>query len=75
MALYMVQKMSSGVLPAITYYRKQSGPHPSHEESGAFTTDATNAYANTNTIAVALVEAGTYKSGQGVPTGGTTELI
>lgn len=44
MAKYMVQKMSSGTLKAITYYRKQTQDHPSHDESGRFTQDA-QAYA------------------------------
>ena len=74
MAKYMTQKMSSGVLAAITYYRKQSA-HPSHDESGTFTTDATNAYATTSGIQASQVELGTYKSGQGVPSGGTTQEI
>ncbi len=75
MALYMTQKMSSGVLAAITYYRKQSSPHVTHTESSKFTTDAKNDYATTNGIQVSQVEEGTYRSGQGVPTGGTTEQI
>ncbi len=75
MALYMTQKMSSGVLTAINYYRKQTQDHPSHTESGAFTTAATADYAATTGVALGAVIPGTYKSGQGVPTGGTTKLI
>lgn len=74
MALYMTQKMSSGILQVTTYYRKSSA-HPSHEESSKFTRDAKQAYADLHGIEVASVEAGTYKSGQGVPIGGNTEEI
>lgn len=74
MALYMVQKMSSGTLKAITYYRKQSA-HPSHSESGKFTTDAKKAYAKARGVKESDVEVGTYKSGQGVPSGGETDEI
>ena len=75
MADYMTQKMSSGTLTAITYYRKQSKPHVDHKESGKFTADAKANYATKNSIAQSAVDAGTYKSCQGVPTGGTTENI
>ncbi|MFZ5528281.1 MAG: hypothetical protein ACOZE7_16630 [Pseudomonadota bacterium] len=75
MPLYMTQKMSSGTLPAVTYYRKQSVPHPSHVESSTFTTNAKADYATANAILVANVEEGTYRSGQGVPVGGNTKLI
>jgi hypothetical protein len=68
----MTQKMSSGVLQAVTYYRKQSQDHVSHVESGKFTTDAKNHYAAANGILASAVEAGTYKSGQGVPDGANT---
>jgi hypothetical protein len=74
MALYMTQKMSSGILRATTYYRKSSD-HPSHQESSTFTINAKQAYANKHMIATSSVEEGTYKSGQGVPTGGNTEEI
>ncbi|MDO8179723.1 MAG: hypothetical protein Q7U12_16005 [Undibacterium sp.] len=74
MAKYMTQKMSSGVLQATTYYRKQSS-HPSHAESGAFTIAAKTSYAATHGIAAANVEVGTYKSDQGVPAGGNTQEI
>jgi hypothetical protein len=74
MAKYMTQKMSSGVLPATTYYRQQSN-HPHHDESGAFTTAATLAYATLHRITSDLVELGGYKSSQGVPAGGNTQLI
>lgn len=70
MAKYLVQKMSSGSLNPITYYRKQSA-HPSHTETGAFTSAAILAYATTNNIPVRDVEKGSYSSGQGIPTGGT----
>lgn len=63
----MVQSMSSGALPVITYYRRQSVPHPSHAESGAFTQAATVAYSVQNNIAVDDVVPGRYRSGQGVP--------
>lgn len=72
---YMTQKMSSGQLLAVTYYRKQISDHPSHAESGAFTTTATSAYAVANNIPVDQVVVGNYKSGQGIPTGGATEEI
>lgn len=71
---YMTQKMSSGVLKAITYY-KDGGAHPSHEVSSKFTTDAKSDYATTRGVAVSAVEEGTYKSGQGVPTGGECKNI
>ena len=58
MAKYMTQKMSSGILPATTYYRAQSA-HPSHGESGAFTFAATANYAGAHAIATAAVEVGT----------------
>ncbi|NHZ32918.1 MULTISPECIES: hypothetical protein [Massilia] len=74
MAKYMTQKMSSGVLQATTYYQAQSD-HPSHGESGAFTRAATSDYATVHNITVAEVEVGTYKSNQGVPTGGNTKEI
>lgn len=75
MPLYMTQKTSSGRLPAITYYRRQTQPHVSHVESGAFTQAAQVAYAATNHVAVGEVELGAYHSGQGVPTGGKVEQI
>jgi hypothetical protein len=75
MALYMTQKMSDQAQPAVTYYRKQANDHPSHAESGAFTTAAATAYATANRILFRQVELGTYKSNQGVPTGGTVEPI
>jgi hypothetical protein len=74
MAKYMTQKMSSGVLTATTYYRIQSA-HPSHGESGAFTTAATLAYKTLHNIPLKDVEVGTYKSNQGVPAGGNTQSI
>lgn len=75
MPFYMTQKMSSGVKPAVTYYRKQSQPHVPHTESEAFTQDAVNAYAALNAVSAGAVEKGTYRSSQGVPTGGNTQLI
>lgn len=75
MPLYMTQKTSSGVLPAITYYRRQTQPHVSHVESGAFTQAAQLAYATAKQVPVGAVELGAYKSGQGVPTGGNVEQI
>jgi hypothetical protein len=74
MAKYMTQKMSSAALTATTYYRVQSA-HPSHGESGAFTTAATLAYATLHNILRTAVEVGTYKSNQGVPAGGNTQSI
>ena len=74
MATYMTQKMSSGILAATTYYRAQSA-HPSHGESGAFTTAATTDYAGAHNIPVAQVEVGAYRSNQGIPTGGNTKEI
>ena len=66
MAVYMTQTMSSGVLAATQYYRKSSD-HPSHTESSQFTIDAKAAYAAANNILPAIVEEGTYRSGQGKP--------
>jgi hypothetical protein len=74
MAKYMTQKMSSGTKTATTYYRQQSA-HPSHDETGRFTTDAKANYATTHGVTVDKVEVGTFKSNQGVPTGGTTVEI
>lgn len=74
MAKYMTQPMSSGKLKKITYYRKQSA-HPSHTESGKFTSDAKAAYAKKNDISESAVEVGTYKSNQGVPTSGAVQEI
>lgn len=71
---YMVQKMSSGTLKAVTYYRKQSA-HPSHKESGAFTAAAKAAYAAKSKIAARDVETGAFRSSQGAPTGtGAVEI-
>lgn len=69
MAKYMTQPMSFGSVAKITYYRKQSA-HPSHRESGQFTTDAKAAYAHHAGVSAALVEEGTYRSNQGVPADG-----
>ncbi|WP_233592524.1 hypothetical protein [Erwinia psidii] len=71
----MTQSMSSGTLPRVTYYRAQSQPHVSHAESGKFTADAIAKYAADHHIAVDAVEKGSFKSNQGVPTGGQTEEI
>ncbi|MGM0593963.1 MAG: hypothetical protein ACQETD_05435 [Pseudomonadota bacterium] len=75
MAIYMTQSMSSGTLKKVTYYRKQKQVHPSHEESSAFTHDAKDDYAKSNDLNQSAVEEGTYRSGQGVPTGGKTKQI
>ncbi|HBS42035.1 MAG TPA: hypothetical protein DEA26_05095 [Oceanospirillales bacterium] len=75
MAKYMTQSMSSGILTKITYYRKQSGSHPSHAESGRFTQDAIDDYAQTNGIDESEVDEGTYRSNQGVPGGMNTKEI
>jgi hypothetical protein len=75
MAKYMTQSMSSGLFTKITYYRKQSSSHPSHVESGAFTTAAIADYATTNGIDKSAVDEGTYRSNQGVPSGGNVEEI
>jgi len=64
---FMTQKMSSGIKKAVTYYRKQSSPHVSHEESEAFTTAAVNHYATAQRVAPNTVETGKYFSGQGRP--------
>jgi hypothetical protein len=72
---YMTQSMSSGVLNSTLYYRKQSQPHVTHEESGAFTTAAKTAYATDNNIALAAVVEGTYRSGQGKPKSANAEEI
>lgn len=74
MAKYMVQKMSSGKLPATTYYRKQSA-HPSHEETGAFTAAAITAYATAHGISEDEVEKGKYFSNQGEPADADAEEI
>ena len=68
MANYMTQKMSSGTLQAITYYRKQKQPHPSHDETRAFTQTAKAKYAEIHNISSDQVEAGKFKSSQGTPT-------
>lgn len=75
MPLYMTQKMSYELLTAVTYYRKQTVPHVSHIESEAFTDAAATHYGAANNILAANVDQGTYKSGQGVPTGGSTQEI
>jgi hypothetical protein len=72
MAIYMTQQMSSEKCSPITYYKKQSQEHVSHTESWAFTTAAKANYSAFNRVEVAKVVAGSYKSGQGVPTGGKT---
>jgi hypothetical protein len=74
MAQYLIQKMSSGTLKPITYYRKQSA-HPSHSETGRFTQEAKKHYAKARGIQESEVDVGNFKSGQGVPTGGETEEI
>ena len=75
MALYLTQKMSSGQLPAITYYRKQQTDHPNHTETGEFTQDAKSNYAQFNHISEDQVEVGVFKSRQGIPTSGKTYEI
>jgi hypothetical protein len=75
MAEYMVQKMSSGIKKATTYYRKQKQSHVSHEVSSKFTFDAKADYAKKMKVALTTVEEGHYQSGMGVPTGGDVELI
>lgn len=75
MAKYMTQAMSSGTFPKKTYYRKQSSAHPSHAESGAFTTDAKNQYVADYGVNLDTVELGTYRSNQGVPTEANTREI
>ncbi len=71
----MTQKLSAGIHPAVTYYRKQSQPHVSHAESGAFTTAAQNQYSLDYNVPVTDIELGRYRSGQGIPTAGLTEEI
>ncbi|GKW01960.1 hypothetical protein EO763_11140 [Pectobacterium odoriferum] len=70
MATYMTQQMSNPKTITITYYRKQSSAHVSHDESGRFTEDAVANYAQFNNLRPADVVRGNYKSGQGVPVGG-----
>ena len=67
---YMTQPMQSGMKKKVTYYRKQTVPHPSHEETGKFTQDAINAYCKTYSVQPNTVEKGTFQSGQGVPANG-----
>jgi hypothetical protein len=67
---YMTQKMSSGKCIAITYYRKQTQVHVSHDESGRFTQAAKGNYATFNNLQANTVVEGTFQSGQGVPIGG-----
>lgn len=67
-AKYMTQPMSYSTLTRITYFRAQQQDHPSHKESSKFTRDAKADYATTNNIRENQVEAGRYKSGQGIPT-------
>ena len=71
---YMTQTLRSGTLPAKTYYKRQTNPHVTHEESRAFTQAARQNYATFNHIAEEQVEVGPYQSGQGVPQGATFEL-
>ncbi|WP_223254583.1 hypothetical protein DUT67_10755 [Pectobacterium peruviense] len=70
MAIYMTQQMSNPKTITITYYRKQSSEHVSHDESGRFTKDAVDNYAKFNNLRTEEVVKGNYKSGQGVPVGG-----
>jgi hypothetical protein len=69
---FMTQKISDqgGKCIPITYYRQQTQPHVSHDESGAFTQDAKQNYATFNHLNADQVVEGTFKSSQGVPTGG-----
>lgn len=75
MAKYMTQQMSSSKATPKTYYRKQTQPHPSHEETGRFTRDAKQDYARFNHISVNQVVAGTFRSSQGIPSGRNTYEI
>jgi hypothetical protein len=68
MPSYFTQTMSSGTLKSKMYYRKQRQDHASHDESGAFTQAAKQAYATLNNVAIADVVEGKFMSGQGVPT-------
>lgn len=68
----MTQAMSSDNTIKITYYRKQTQPHPSHDETGQFTQDAELNYSEFNHIELSQVEKGTFRSSQGIPTGGKT---
>ncbi len=75
MPKYMVQSVESGTLGKITYYRKQTQDHVSHDESGRFTQDAQARYRTDKNLAgTAAVELGSYKSGQGVPSYAATEI-
>ncbi len=70
---YMTQSMSLNALPVKMYYRKQSVPHPNHNETGAFTNLARANYAAFNHLnagQAALIVPGAYMSGQGVPANG-----
>jgi len=64
---YMVLNASEGWNPAVKYYRKQSQPHVSHAESGAFSVAAQNDYAVTYNVPAVNVVLTSYRSGQGVP--------
>ena len=75
MAVYLTQKMSSGQLLPITYYRQQKTEHPSHTDTGKFTQDAKSNYAKFNHISEDQVEVGVFKSRQGKPTSGKTYEI
>lgn len=72
---YMVQSMSSGALSTIVYYRRQSSAHVTHAESGGFTQDAINNYAQRQHIAINQVVEGRYRSGQGRPNNPNAEEI
>jgi len=72
---YMTQKMSSENTESVTYYRAQTSDHVAHGESEAFTSAAIANYAAFNHIDEGSVDVGTYRSGQGIPTGGKTYLI
>ncbi|MGO9902828.1 MAG: hypothetical protein ACLP0J_24765 [Solirubrobacteraceae bacterium] len=57
MPYYMSQKMSSGELPTLRYFRKAAGqPNPSKAEREAFTTEAAAKYAKMNGIDLAAVK-------------------
>lgn len=75
MPFYLTQKMSSGVLPAVTYYRKQTQDHEPAAEARGFTIAASTDYATSNGIPNSQVEEGVRRSNQGVPIGGTVKLI
>jgi len=67
MPSYMTQTASAPAHPSQLYYRAQTIPHVSHQESIAFSNAVRATYAAAFAVAPATVVLGRYQSGQGVP--------